>query len=95
MAESYAQVADSKGPRRLDIGELADGEHAAADDALSPWITGGYIVTDRGLRIVGHEGRTRLELVPDVDIPWKELAPWLLASAQCGAADQAQQPSKP
>jgi hypothetical protein len=44
-------------------------------DAL---FTNGFVITAGGLRFVQHEGATRNENVPAVDLLWNDLAPPLL-----------------
>jgi hypothetical protein len=60
-------------------------ETVFSDEVLRPWIGGAYVVTDAGLRIVEREGRSRLQIIPAVDIAWSELSPWLVSPAHCGA----------
>jgi hypothetical protein len=40
VPEGDAQMRETEGARRLDVLELADGEHARADDAGRPWHDG-------------------------------------------------------
>jgi hypothetical protein len=46
------------------------------------WITRNTIVTDRGLQIVVDVSSPR-DAVPDVELTWAELQPWLAPSAPC------------
>jgi hypothetical protein len=69
-------------------GHLASGQGAAVasgltDADLAPWVDHGWLVTEKGLRIVGHWGQSRTESVPDTDVPWRELGEWLQPTAGC------------
>jgi hypothetical protein len=66
-------------------GQDISDETVFSDEVLKPWIIGNYVVTDPGLRIIGREGRSRVQLIPAVDIAWSELSPWLVSSARCRA----------
>jgi hypothetical protein len=45
--------------------------------------TDGFVITASGLRFVQHQGATRNENVPAVDLSWNDLAPWLIPGAIC------------
>lgn len=66
-------------------GQDISDEAVFSDEVLRPWIGGAYVVTDAGLRIVEREGRSRLQIIPAVDIAWSELSPWLVSHADCRA----------
>jgi hypothetical protein len=54
----------------------------SADEAN--WLlTDGFVITNKGLRFIAHEGATRNENVPAVDLSWNDLTPWLLPGAMC------------
>jgi hypothetical protein len=67
----------------LASGQGADVASGLTDADLAPWVEHGWLVTDKGLRIVGHWGQSRAELVPDTDVPWQELGEWLKPTAGC------------
>jgi len=71
--------------RHLAAGQGAGVAALVSDEDLIPWVDHGWVVTDNGVRIIGHEGRTRNETLPDEDIPWTELGEWLLPGAGCGS----------
>jgi len=67
---------------------LASGSAAAAlkeldDDSLALSLGDGWLVTDKGLRLLNREGSTRIERLPDVELTWNELAQGLSPSAAC------------
>jgi hypothetical protein len=54
-----------------------------SSDAIDALFTNGFVITAGGLRFVQHEGATRNENVPAVDLSWSDLAPWLVPEASC------------
>ncbi len=58
-------------------------EWALSSDGMNSLFTDGFVITDNGLRFVEHEGATRNENVPAIDLSWDELAPWLIPGAIC------------
>lgn len=67
----------------LASGPAADAASELTDADLAPWVENGWLVTERGLRIAGHWGRSRGESLPDTDISWEELGEWLRPAAVC------------
>jgi len=61
--------------------ELSD--WSLSSDGVNSLFNDGFVMTDNGLRFVEHEGATRNEVVPAVELSWKELAPWLVPEAGC------------
>jgi len=61
-------------------------EWALSSPGMSSLFTDGFVITDDGLRFVEHEGATRNERVPAIDLSWHELAPWLVPGATCSVA---------
>jgi hypothetical protein len=72
--------------RHLAAGSGADVAASLSDEDLLDWVDHGWVVTDGGVRIIGHEGRSRNETLPDADIAWSELGKWLLPGAACGSS---------
>lgn len=71
------------GRYRKRLGAAADG---LTDENLLWWIQHGFVITAQGLRIIAHEGRTRVNgPLPDIDFLWNELSAWLIPSAVCSA----------
>ena len=62
------------------LGESATG---VSDESLQRTMQSGFLLMDSGLRIIEQEGRSRIERLPEVDIPWGELSPWLLPGVPC------------
>jgi hypothetical protein len=62
------------------LGESATG---VSDDSLQHLLQSGFLLMDSGIRIIDQEGRSRIERLPEVDIPWLELSPWLVPSVPC------------
>jgi hypothetical protein len=58
-------------------------EWALSADGVNWLFTDGFVITDNGLRFVEHEGATRNEGVPAIDLLWDDLAPWLIPGAIC------------
>jgi len=58
-------------------------EWVLSSDGTNSLFTDGFVITDNGLRFVEHEGATRNETVPAIDLSWHDLAPWLVAGASC------------
>ena len=52
-------------------------------DGMNSLFTDGFVITDNGLRFVEHEGSTRNQTIPAVNLTWKDLAPWLAPGAIC------------
>ncbi len=64
--------------RHLAAGSGAEVAASLSDENLIDRVDRGWVVTEGGVRIIGHEGRSRNETLPDVDISWSELRKWLL-----------------
>jgi hypothetical protein len=75
IAELYGQRVRA---RKSDLSEWA-----RSPDGLNWLFTDGFVITDHGLRFPEHEGATRNERVPAIDLSWNDLAPWLLPGADC------------
>jgi hypothetical protein len=58
-------------------------EWALSSDGTNSLFADGFVITDNGLRFVEHEGATRNENVPAMDLTWDDLAPWLNPGAIC------------
>jgi hypothetical protein len=58
-------------------------EWALSSDGMDTLLTNGFVITASGLRFVQHQGATRNEKVPAVDLSWNDLAPWLVPEASC------------
>jgi hypothetical protein len=58
-------------------------ERALSSDGMDTLLTNGFVITAIGLRFVQHQGATRNEKVPAVDLSWNDLAPWLVPEASC------------
>ncbi|MDP9014577.1 MAG: hypothetical protein M3O41_18335 [Pseudomonadota bacterium] len=58
-------------------------EWALSSDGMDTLFTNGFVTTASGLRFVQHQGATRNENVPAVDLSWNDLAPWLVPEASC------------
>jgi hypothetical protein len=43
----------------------------------------GFVITDNGLRFVEHQGATRNESVPAIELSWNDLTPWIIPGANC------------
>jgi hypothetical protein len=56
---------------------------APSTDEVNWLLTDGFVITNEGLRFIAHEGATRNESVPAVDLSWNDLTPWLLPGAMC------------
>jgi len=72
--------------RRLEASGTDLSEWALSADGMNSLFTDGFVITDNGLRFVEHEGSTRNETVPAVDLTWEDLAPWLASGAICAIA---------
>jgi hypothetical protein len=83
IAELYFQRVKASG---ADLSEWA-----RSADGMNWLFTDGFVITDYGLRFVTHEGATRNESVPGIDLSWNDLAPWLLPGTVCSmpSSDQA------
>ena len=55
------------------------------DESLVSSLDAGWVLTDAGLRFLNRKGNSRIEMLPDVDVAWSELAEWLLPGAACRA----------
>jgi hypothetical protein len=75
IAELYGQRVKASG---TDLSEWA-----RSIDGMTWLFTNGFVITDHGLRFVEHEGATRNENVPAIDLSWNDLAPWLLPGVIC------------
>jgi hypothetical protein len=69
--------------QRLQASGTGLSEWALSSDGMNSLFTDGFVITDNGLRFVEHEGATRNESVPAIDLSWHELAPWLVPGAIC------------
>jgi len=58
-------------------------EWALPSDGMNWLFKDGFVITDNGLRFLEHEGATRNESVPAIELSWKDLAPWLIPGADC------------
>jgi hypothetical protein len=58
-------------------------EWTLSSDGMDALFMSGFVVTASGVRFVQHEGATRNENVPAVDLSWNDLAPWLVPEASC------------
>jgi hypothetical protein len=58
-------------------------EWALSSDGMESVFSDGFVITASGLRFVQHQGATRNEVVPAIDLAWHELAPWLVPRAIC------------
>jgi hypothetical protein len=58
-------------------------EGALSSDGMNSLFTDGFVITDNGLRFVAHEGATRNDNVPAIDLSWHELTSWLVPGAVC------------
>src|SRR5271170_458543 len=56
---------------------------ALSADGMNSLFTDGFVITDNGIRFVAHEGASRYENVPAIDLSWGDLAPWLIPGAIC------------
>jgi hypothetical protein len=77
--------------RRLQASGTELSEWALSADGMNSLFTDGFVVTDNGLRFVEHEGETRNERVPAIDLSWQDLAPWLVPGAVCSLADSSRE----
>ncbi len=69
--------------RRLKANGSDLSEWALSADGMNWLFKDGFVVTDNGLRFVEHEGATRNENVPAIELSWHDLAPWLIPGADC------------
>lgn len=53
---------------------------------LERWITRYTVVTDHGLRIEPEDGTASGNFIPDVELTWAKLKPWLKPRAPCTGA---------
>jgi|GEM_PF-6174570 len=65
------------------LGQSATG---ISDDSLRQSLQSGFLLTDNALRVIEQEGRSRMERLPQVDIPWSELSSWVLPGVPCAPA---------
>ena len=62
---------------------LGDSATGMPDASLMHAVQFGFMLTGNGLRIIEQEGRTRVEKLPEVDLTWDDLTPWLLPDVPC------------
>lgn len=69
--------------QRLQAGgaDLSEWEMSAA--GTEKLFTDRFVITDQGLRFVEHEGDTRNDTIPAVELSWSDMAPWLNAGVTC------------
>jgi hypothetical protein len=69
--------------QRLQASGTELSEWALSSAGMDSLFSDGFVITGNGLRFVEHEGATRNDIVPAIDLSWHELAPWLVAGAIC------------
>jgi hypothetical protein len=82
IAELYGQRLKASG---VDLSDWT-----LSDDGVNWLFTDGFVITDNGLRFVQHEGATRNETVPAIDLSWNDLAQWILPGGICSISSSAQ-----
>ncbi len=75
--------------RRLQASGADLPEWELSSDGMNSLFANGFVITDTGLRFVQHEGATRNETVPAIDLSWQDLAPWLVPGAVCSMPPKA------
>ena len=78
-----ANPASQNGALNLYKKRLGESATGVSDESLQRTMQSGFLLMDSGLRIIEQEGRSRIERLPEVEIPWGELSPWLLPGVPC------------
>jgi len=79
QANPVAQT-EALGLYKKRLGQSAAG---ISDESLLQSMQSGFLLMDGALRIIEQEGRSRIERLPEIDIPFEELSALLLPAIPC------------